>query len=77
MFFQDLRGLLVSDPGIFVIVFHFPELDEFLFGHAVLEEEVVCVAVGLGHDGQIKICRGHGPATSEQHLGECSIECAF
>ena len=46
----------------------FPEFSKFALGHSKLQQEVVCMAVGLTHDGQIKIYGDDLSASREQHL---------
>ena len=74
MLFQDFCGLLCCDLNVAVIVVLLPEFHELLFVHAILHEKVMRMTVGLAHDGQIEICRGHGSATREKYLCECAVE---
>ena len=77
VFVQYFCGLLIRETHITLSVVALIELHELGFFDSVFEQEVVCMAVGFTHHGQVQIHSADGPATGEQHLCECAIETAF
>ena len=55
----------------------FPESYKLVLGDTVLEEKVVGMTVGFGHDREIEIGCGQGSSTSKHHLRESPIEHSF
>ncbi len=53
------------------------ELDELGLADTILEQEVVCVTVGFGHDAEVHINQAHASATSEHDLYIGTIKDSF